>query len=326
MDDIKTKQVLVDKQLLVIKHYTNLNKNIFNYLADFFSNKFYIIIYKLSVQYGQKNNLSLEQNYLNILENYIESLIIRSTDEEEKKSKIISNFIRILYESYMKHINNQMIAMDDFLLKIVQSFLPNEHREEIYIKNKNNIAIIFHTIITNISELMVGFIKENLDLILHNRINENIILIKKDFIFIFCKVKENLELSFNKIDHEYEQDIDKDEVEVDCDETIKSSDVYKELCQKADSLIDENKKLKYLIKESMNKNNKLNNEMKQLKKLLLILNKKIKEKQIQIPKNDVDVNINTILTTPITNNVSVTNNDDVIIDEENPFSDLLENN
>ena len=41
-------------------------------------------------------------------------------------------------------------------------------------------------------------------------------------------------------------------------------------------------------------------------------------------------NINTILTTPITNSVTnsvtTTNNDDVIIDEENPFSDLLENN
>ena len=62
--------------------------------------------------------------------------------------------------------------------------------------NVKNIAIIFHTIITSISEFMVEYIKKNINLILHNRIKENIIVIKKDFIFIFCKVKENLEINF----------------------------------------------------------------------------------------------------------------------------------
>ena len=90
------------KEALILKHYTGLNKNIFNFLADFFSNKFYMVIYNLSTQYTQKNNLSLEQNYINILDNYLDSLIIKNQEEEDKKSKIISNFIKILYDNYMK--------------------------------------------------------------------------------------------------------------------------------------------------------------------------------------------------------------------------------
>jgi hypothetical protein len=70
------------KEALILKHYNHLNKNIFNFLADFFSNKFYTVIYNLSNQYTQKNNLSLEQNYINILDNYLDSLIIKNLDEQ----------------------------------------------------------------------------------------------------------------------------------------------------------------------------------------------------------------------------------------------------
>ena len=47
------------KEALVIKHYTSITKNIFNFLAEFFGNKFYNIIYNLSIQYTKKNNVSL---------------------------------------------------------------------------------------------------------------------------------------------------------------------------------------------------------------------------------------------------------------------------
>ena len=64
------------KEALVIKHYTPITKNIFNFLAEFFGNKFYNIIYNLSIQYTKKNNLSLHDNYINIIDNYLDSLII----------------------------------------------------------------------------------------------------------------------------------------------------------------------------------------------------------------------------------------------------------
>ena len=84
------------KEALVIKHYAQTTKKIFNFLAEFFGNKFYNIIYNLSIQYTKKNNLSIEDNYLNIIENYLDSLIIKSKQEEDKKGKIISNFVIII--------------------------------------------------------------------------------------------------------------------------------------------------------------------------------------------------------------------------------------
>jgi hypothetical protein len=298
----------------------------------------------------------LEQNYINILDNFLDSLIIKNQEEEEKKSRIISNFIKILYDNYMKFIDNQMIEMDDFLLKIVQSFLPNNYREEIYVKDKKNIAIIFHTIITNISEYMVEFIKLNLNLIIHNRIKENIVVIKKDFIFIFCKVKENLEINFNK---EEDEDINNENTtsEIDCDEMVRNNTIYIELSTKYDALLNENKKYKLLIKELMGKNNKLTSDIIKMKKLLFILNKKIKDYNNNMSKdtdinnylnntNPKDTNINNYLnntnendTKDINDNISSANNkiddndnnnfclENINVEEndvqDNPFADLV---
>lgn len=309
------------KEALILKHYTGLNKNIFNFLADFFSNKFYMVIYNLSTQYTQKNNLSLEQNYINILDNYLDSLIIKNQEEEDKKSKIISNFIKILYDNYMKFIDNQMIEMDDFLLKMVQSYLPNNYREEIYVKDKKNIAIIFHTIITSISEFMVEYIKKNINLILHNRIKENIIVIKKDFIFIFCKVKENLEINFNKEDNDInDNDDENDDSGIDCNEMIKNNSLYMELLSKYEVLLNENKKYKLLIKELVNKNNKLNNELIKVKKLLLILNKKIKD---NTNTNDILNNNKIKENTNINELLNNNNNNEMNEMNDNPFADLI---
>ena len=309
------------KEALVIKHYTPITKNIFNFLAEFFGNKFYNIIYNLSIQYTKKNNLSLYDNYINIIDNYLESLIIKSKQEEDKKGKIISNFVKILYENYMKYIDNQMIEMDDFLVKIVQSFLPDHHRDEIYIKDKNNVAIMFHTIILNISEDIIHFIKNNLHLILENRVKENLIILKKDCIYIFSKVKENLENNFNKIetdDVENEKDGD-----VDYEEIVKTSDLYQELeieknniLEEKNRFLEENKKLKLLIKELMGKNNKLNVDSIKLKKLLLILNQKIKNMHVINKKEELD------LQTPDEENKD-TNINDILNEDDDPFKDLL---
>jgi hypothetical protein len=328
------------KEALILKHYNNLTKNIFNFLADFFTNKFYTVIYNLATQYTQKNNFTLEENYINILDNYLDSLIIKNPEEEEKKSKIISNFIKILYENYMKYINNQMIDMDDFLLKIVQSYLPNNHREEIYVKDKNNIAIIFHTIITSISEYMIEFIKLNLNLVLQNRVKENLVIIKKDFIYIFCKVKENLEINFNNEEENINNEFsDNEREEINCEEMIKNNVFYIALENKYNDTTNENKKLKFLVKELMEKNKKITNDIIKMKKLLVILNNKLKQQpQTQSQTIDIDTipevkktNINDILN----NKIDKINKDIEIdkqeinimndIEEENPFSDLLIN-
>ena len=313
------------KEALVIKHYTSITKNIFNFLAEFFGNKFYNIIYNLSIQYTKKNNLSLHDNYINIIDNYLDSLIIKSKQEEDKKGKIISNFVKILYENYMKYIDNQMIEMDEFLIKIVQSFLPDHHRNEIYIKDKNNVAIMFHTIILNISEDIIHFIKNNLHLILENRVKENLIILKKDCIYIFSKVKENLENNFNKIEtDDVENEKDKD---VDYEEIVKTSDLYQEIeieknniLEEKNKFLEENKKLKLLIRELMGKNNKLNVDAIKLKKLLLILNQKIKNMHVINIECEKKEELN--LQTPDEENTD-TNINDILNEDEDPFKDLL---
>jgi hypothetical protein len=326
------------KEALVIKHYAQTTKKIFNFLAEFFGNKFYNIIYNLSIQYTKKNNLSVEDNYLNIIENYLDSLIIKSKQEEDKKGKIISNFVKILYENYMKYIDNQMIEMDEFLIKIVQSFLPDHHRNEIYIKDKNNVAIMFHTIILNISEDIIDLIKKNLHLILENRIKENLLILKKDCIYIFCKVKENLENNFNKIENN-EEDVENEEA-IDYENIVKNSSLYKELEHEKDNNLEEknkyledNKKLKMLIKELILKNNKLNTDIIKLKKLLLILNEKIKSIHTTNTTNTTNtlllndmpcINTHKTNETVLEENMD-TNINDILNDkiEDNPFTDLL---
>jgi hypothetical protein len=285
-----------EKKSLILKHRNNTNNIIFKFYSQFFTNKFYNIIYNLAVNYHNKNNLSLSDNYINICDTYIDSLIINDKNEEEKKGKLISNFTKILFESYIEFIDNQIINIDEFILKTVQSFLPSHHHNEIYIKNKKNVSIAFHSIITNISQYIYDFLKDNLNMVLDARIKENELIIQNECIYILCKIREQLECQFNKIENNEDEDNDT----LCYDELIKTSELYINLEKEKINLINENNKFKTFIKELIKNNKKLINDSNQLKKLLQILNNKVKNNII-----DTSTNVNDV------------------IDENDPFSDLL---
>tara|TARA_Y100000389_G_scaffold204865_1_gene260262 strand:- start:910 stop:2058 length:1149 start_codon:yes stop_codon:yes gene_type:complete len=203
-------------------HYNVNTKQIFDFLSDFMTNKFYNVVFELAKSYSVKNGLSISDNYKNIFDSYMDTLSINSETEEESKNHMFSVFLNHLYESYIKFINNQIISINDFIISVNIAFLPENYKNDAYIQNKQNLSILFHTLIYNLSKELYIYINNHINNIIMDRINENAILLRKECIKSLSIIRNELFIKFEQQDN----DINSGAVE---NEIILNSELYKNL-------------------------------------------------------------------------------------------------
>lgn len=203
-------------------HYNANTKQIFDFLSDFMTNKFYNVVFELAKSYSVKNGLSISDNYKNIFDSYMDTLSINSEAEEESKNHMFSVFLNHLYESYIKFINNQIISINDFIISVNIAFLPENYKNDAYIQNKQNLSILFHTLIYNLSKELYIYINNHINNIIMDRINENAILLRKECIKSLSIIRNELFIKFEQQDN----DINSGAVE---NEIILNNELYKNL-------------------------------------------------------------------------------------------------
>ncbi len=271
-------------------HYNSQTKQIFDFLSDFMTNKFYNIVFELAKKYSIKNGLSISNNYKNIFDSYMDTLTINSKDEEESKNQMFSVFLNHLYESYMKYINNQIISINDFIMSVNISFLPDNYKNDAYIQNKQNLCILFHTLIYNLSKELYIYINNNMNIIILNRIPENAILLKKECIKFLSIIRNELFIKFQKQD----DDINLGVVE---NNLIINSDLYQSLLTENKLYLDKIDRLKHGIHILLQKIKNYKQDNEKLLKLINVLNQKISNKSNKsndsnIPSSDINSLLN----------------------------------
>tara|TARA_B110000259_G_scaffold8993_2_gene9923 strand:- start:2692 stop:3681 length:990 start_codon:yes stop_codon:yes gene_type:complete len=251
----------MNKEIIEI-YYNRNTKLIFDFLACFITDKFYNKIYKVAEKHTLTNEVSVSDNYSTIVNGFLDTLVIKNKDEEEEKSKLFGMFLNKLYENYSKYINNEMVNIHDFLLKINTTFLPNNYKDDIYVKSKENLSSMFNTIIYKLSRNLYQHLSNNIDTLILTRTEGNITIIRKQCVIIMCGIKHDIELKL-----ETEDDDNNNNNEQLNNELLKESEFYKET-------LEENDKLKKMIKILLERDNKHKSINNKLKEILISNNKK----------------------------------------------------
>ena len=187
----------VNKQSIIAQYFINKTKKEIAFLCKYFTDRYYYQIYDIAVYYTKKNSLSLTENYTRIIDSYANSFIVSDKTEEKEKNKVFGSFIKSIYESYMKYIDNQIISIDDFISKINGTFIPDSYKDEIYLQNKSNVSILFHNIVSNIAISLKNYLLDNINIFV-NRIDENYSILYNECLYIVCSCKNKICLGFNQ--------------------------------------------------------------------------------------------------------------------------------
>tara|TARA_B110000263_G_C15309314_1_gene512168 strand:- start:972 stop:2174 length:1203 start_codon:yes stop_codon:yes gene_type:complete len=304
---------------LVSIHYNSNTKHIFDFLAEFMTNKFYNVCFELATKYSLNNGLSLSNNYKNILDSYMDTLIINNVDEEAQKNKMFGVFLNHLYDSYVKYVKNNIITINDFLIIINKTFLPDNYKEDIYIKNQKNLSILFHSLIFNLSKYIYDYLLNNFNIILRDRIHENAFILKKECINFLSIIRSDLFINFNKLDN-----MENTDALIENDIVINNK-LYIDLLLNYNEIKEEYSKMKLLIIKLVKKENIYKDKIQQLFKLIIILNNKLIQKNsIGLNDNTIDNHINTSeigeISIPMVNF-----NKDISSSNSNPINDQKNN-
>ena len=317
--------------LIVSKHYNNDSKIIFDFLSDFMTNKFYNIVYELAKKYSIKNGMSISDNYKNIFDSYMDTLVINSSEDEKVKNKLFGVFLTHLYESYKKYVNNQIIPINDFIINVNIAFLPDNYKDDSYTHNKQNLSVLFHTLIYNLSKELYLYITHNMNMVITNRISENAIILQKECIKILSTIRNDLFIKFEQQDNNVS-------VEFIENELITNSSLYKELEEQNNILIEQHETMKIAIVKMVQKEKSYKSKIEKLVTLIDILNKKESNKKEQnindLFNDDTNKNIDNYsnVSTHIDNNNIVSthiDNDSIVsthIDNNNIVSKHIDNN
>jgi hypothetical protein len=259
---------------IITVHYNAQTKQIFDFLSDFMTNKFYNIVFELAKKYSVKNGLSISDNYKNIFDSYMDTLSINSQEEEECKNQMFSVFLNHLYESYIKYVNNQIISINDFIISVNIAFLPDNYKNDTYIQNKQNLSILFHTLIYNLSKELYIYINNNMNHIILDRINENAILLQKECIKSLSVIRNELFIKFEQQDNDINTGLIENDI-------ILNSNVYKELLSNHESNYNQIEKMKKGIIQMLQREKNYKRDIEKLLNLINILTQKQKKQQDQ---------------------------------------------
>lgn len=248
-------------------HYNSKTHNVFNFLSGFMADKFYNRIYELSKQYSIKNGLSISDNYKNIFDSYMDTLTINSADEEESKNRMFGFFLEHLYESYTKYINNNILSVNGFIILINGTFLPDSYKDDTYTKNKNNLSILFHTLIYTYSKELYKYINSNMDNIILTRVKENYNVLNKQCIHILCDIRSQIFYNFEQHDIHIEKEDN---------ELILNSELYKDVKKELIKCKSDLNTAKKMLENCTHKENKLKTYITKLIKLINLLSPKDK--------------------------------------------------
>ena len=272
------------------KHYNNDTKNVFNFLSEFMTNKFYNIVYELSKKYSLKNGLSLSTNYKNIFDSFMDTLIITSKNDEQDKNMNFNLFLNHLYECYKNYSNNQLISINEFITKVNTTFLPENYKNETYIQNKENLSVLFHTLIYTMSKQLYEYIlktPDNIDMVISNRLSGNFLIIQRQCVLILCNIRHDLFEKFK------EQD---DNIVNFCleNDIIETNPMYIKLKKDNETLKDQLKQVKVAIVKIVKKENYYKEYIEKLHKLIKILSEKeacntiVEEKSREIVEDKIE--------------------------------------
>ena len=259
---------------IITVHYNAQTKQIFDFLSDFMTNKFYNIVFVLAKKYSVKNGLSISDNYKNIFDSYMDTLSINSHDEEECKNQMFSVFLNHLYESYIKYVNNQIISINDFIISVNIAFLPDNYKNDTYIQNKQNLSILFHTLIYNLSKEIYIYINNHMNHVILDRIDENAILLQKECIKSLSIIRNELFIKFEQQDNDINTGLIENDI-------ILNSNVYKELLSNYESNCNQIEKMKKGIIQMLQREKNYKRDVEKLLNLINILTQKQKKQQDQ---------------------------------------------
>lgn len=309
------------ENVLVHKHYNNDTKIVFNFLSEFMTNKFYNVVYELSKKYSERNGLSLSINYKNIFDSFMDTLIITSKKDENDKNINFNLFLNHLYECYKTYISSQLLTINEFIVKVNTTFLPNNYKNETYIQNKENLSILFHTLIYTLSKELYEYIMRTpgyVDIIISNRIPENILVIQRECIKILSTMRNDLFEKFKQQDENISNYCIENNV-------IENSVIYLNLKKENEILKEQIKVIKTAIIKMIKKENYYKSNIEKLVKLINILNLKEKIKE----ENVVEDNSAEVVDTEVVDNnteVVVDNNTEVKADDLEIINETFDEN
>ena len=252
---------------IITMHYNSQTKQIFDFLSDFMTNKFYNIVFELAKKYSIKNGLSISNNYKNIFDSYMDTLSINSQEEEECKNQMFSIFLNHLYESYIKYVNNQIISINDFIISVNIAFLPSNYKNDTYIQNKQNLSILFHTLIYNLSKELYIYINNHMNHIIFDRINENAILLQKECIKSLSVIRNELFIKFEQQDNDINTGLIENDI-------ILNSNLYNELLSNYELSCNKIEKMKSGIIKMLHREKIYKHDIEKLLNLITILTQK----------------------------------------------------
>jgi hypothetical protein len=259
-----------DNTKIIEIHYNASTQIIFNFLSDFMTNKFYNTVFELSKKYSIKNGLSISDNYKTVFDSYMSTLTINSAEEEDEKNQLFGIFLNHLYESYIKFMNNNILSINDFIIDVNITFLPNNYRNDVYLQNKKNLTTLFYTLIYTFSKKLYGYIMNNLNELILCRSKENTILIRKECINILSIIRHELFIKFQQQD----KNLTTQNTNVLDNDLILNSTTYKNLLTKYNNTTEQLNGLKEFIEQSQKKEKTLKTNVIKLLNLIKILSNK----------------------------------------------------
>jgi hypothetical protein len=258
---------------IIATHYNQQTKQIFDFLSDFMTNKFYNIVFELAKKYTIKNGFSISDNYKNIFDSYMDTLSINSREEEVCKNQMFSVFLNHLYDCYTKYVNNQIISINDFIISVNIAFLPDNYKNDTYIQNKQNLSILFHTLIYNLSKELYIYINNHMDHIILYRIKENEILLRKECIKSLSVIRNELFIKFEQQDNDINTGVIENDI-------ILNSDIYKGLVIECKSSGNKIVRLKKGIIQMLEKEKNYKRDISKLLNLINALTQKLNKHEL----------------------------------------------